>query len=116
MRFEPIWQQQQRDVTIWIGQFTGYRVLAFGKEQVLYAPIEIQVRQVSVSPPVWTAKAFPGADEECASGVTAEDCMADVAALFTQCLVPWRAFVPTAYGRFEQVQPTLVPPPEKKAG
>lgn len=104
------------DRTVWIGRFTGYRLLAWGKEQVLDAQIEIQVHQVTTNPAVWHARAYPGAAADCASGSTAEACMAAAAELFTQCLVPWAAFTPTIHGTVEHKRPQLVKPSERKAG
>jgi hypothetical protein len=104
------------DKTLWIGKLTGYRVQAFGREQVLKTPIEIHIRQEWINPVVWAARAYPGDHEPCAGGRTAEDCMAKVETLFTTVLEPWQAYTEQSlFGRVP-MKPTLVHPRKRRTG
>lgn len=96
------------DQTLWIGRLKGYRVMAFGREQVLNATIEIHIRQEWINPIVWSARAYPGSSEPCAMAATAEECQAKVEALFVELVDPWAAFTaPGLFGR-RKITPQLV--------
>jgi hypothetical protein len=100
----------------WFGRFTGYRVNAWGKHQVLNAPIEIAIRMEYASPAVWVARAYPGAHGEIASSPTAEDCMRRVEALFVTQLAPWVEFRWQGLGRCQLKRWNVIEMAERQAG
>lgn len=104
------------DRTLWIGKLTGYRVEAFGREQILKTPIEIHIRQECINPVIWEARAYPGDNWPCATAFTAEECMARVEKLFTTVLEPWQAYTDRSLLGRQAKKPTLVPPRKRRTG
>lgn len=76
----------------WQAEFFGYRVHAWGKNQVLNAPVEIWVRREGVNPNVWCARAYPGDHAPAAVAATAEECMRAVELQFVSQLGGWLEF------------------------
>ena len=89
MNRKPRTYKPDRVAAEWNAKFSGYTVYAWGKRQVLNAPIEIWVRREAVNPNVWCARAYPGDHAPAAIAATAEECMRAVRLQFVKQLEPW---------------------------
>jgi hypothetical protein len=105
-----------KDASEWFGSFSGYRVLAWGKHQVLNAQIEVAVRMEFANPAVWVARAYPGTHGAIASSPTAEDCMRRVETLFVEQLAPWVEFRWQGLGRCSLKRWNVVEMAERQGG
>lgn len=85
MRRTP-YAPQPPDRRFFVGKFTGYRMLAFGKEQVLDYTAEMEVRQIYHHPPLWAASDRARKWIGTYVSPTADDTMRMVEQAFTTCL------------------------------
>jgi hypothetical protein len=106
------------DRTLYVATFTGYRMHAFGRDQILDYTAEIHVYQTQTNPPVWVAEERQSRIKPFESH-RAEDTMRLVAEGFTTCLEPWQTFEIEPLGRVVKLGPKLVktkrptPPPHQ---
>jgi hypothetical protein len=103
------------DRTMYIGEFTGYRMVAFGREQILDYTAEIRVYQAQVSPPVWVAVDHMGKMDPAFTSFRAEDTMRLVQEGFTQCVRAWESFQTGGLQGTVKLGPQLVPKRSKSA-
>jgi hypothetical protein len=116
MSRKPRYYSPLKTSSEWFARFTGYRVNAWGKHQVLNAPIEIAVRKEFESPAMWVARACPGYHGDMAVSATAEDCMRRVEEMFVTQLEPWVEFRWVGLGQCQLKRWNVVEMEERRAG
>lgn len=99
----PVW-----DLTIWKGTFTGWKVFAWGRDQVLYTPIEFHIKQEVGGRGLWIARAQPGDYEPIWWAFQPEECMWNIEAMFTTKLVNWAAWTDPLLFPKRKMTPMLV--------
>ena len=98
---------------MYVGRFSGFRMLAFGKMQILDYEAEIEVYQVHHTPPLWMAKDLAGRFDGGYISHRAEDTMRLVAEAFTTCVTPWEKYEVEPFGKKVKLGPRLVEKPAK---
>jgi hypothetical protein len=105
-----------RDRHVYIGRFEGYRMLAFGRVQILDYAAEIQVYQAQHYPPVWCAMDQHGKVNPAFNSHRAEDTMRLVEESFTTCLARWETFEYSGLEGLKKLGPQLVDRRDRKTG
>lgn len=104
------------DKTLFVGKFRGYRMLAFGVEQILDYEAEIEVYQARSNPPLWVARDARGKMDPAFQSFRAEDTMRLVSEGFTTCLEKWQSYETGGLRGTRKLGPQLVPKRATKAG
>jgi hypothetical protein len=111
-----VYGQSVPDRHVYRGRFRGYRMLAFGRAQILDYEAEITVKQATWNPQWWIAVDGRGKVDPAFSAPRAEDTMRLVAAGFTTCLQNWETFEVGGLKGARKLGPQLVPAKVKKVG
>jgi hypothetical protein len=102
------------DRTIYTARFSGYRMHAFGKDQILDYTADIEVYKAQLNPPLWVARERRGHLDPAFQSFTAEDTMRLVTEGFVTQLEPWQTFTQETFGRISKLGPKLMEPAKKK--
>lgn len=104
------------DPTIWTAKFSGYRVLAWGREQVLQGTVAFRIRQEFGYQRMWVARALPGDNPPVWVSDSPEDCMRRVESMFTTRVEDWQAWSGHALFGTRKLGPQLVSRDGRKVG
>jgi hypothetical protein len=103
------------DRMMYLGRFRGYRMKAFGREQILDYEAEILVYQARHNPPLWVARDRAGKMDPAFQSFRAEDTLRLVAEGFTTCVAKWETYEDAGLLGVVKLGPKLVPKPAKSA-
>jgi hypothetical protein len=110
-----IYTPKTQERAVYVGRFRGYRMLAFGKMQILDYEAEIEVYQMHLRPALWCAKDLSGRFDGAFVSPRSEDTQRLVHEAFVTCITPWQKYELEPFGKKVKLGPRLVEKPAKSA-
>jgi hypothetical protein len=115
MMARRIEQPIQPEAMIYIGQFSGLKMTAFGREQILDYTTHITVTMESLFPPVWVARELAAKTNPAYNATSAEETMRRVEQAFATQIGKWQTYAKQGLFGTVKLGPILVPKPPKTA-